>query len=327
MIRRILYTRETALFGVLVLLFLFFAWRVEYFLDPLGLLDRTPYWAITGLIALPMTFIIATSGIDLSVGSIVALCGVILGVLHQDLGIPIWFAALAAVLAGGIAGALNGGVSSYLGVPPLVVTLATMVLFRGIAMALSTARGLSNFPQSFVDLLKGEAFPIPIGNGMEAALPIPLIVLLIAAFLAWLVMRKTRIGRFTEHIGENETAAAFAAIGVRRLKLGLYIACGLICGLAALFFVAQFKTAKANVAGGLELQAIACVVIGGTRISGGRASILGTLFGLFIIGILSYGLELADVPEYYAIIVVGGLLFVTAVFNEWMARRQEGERE
>ena len=127
MIRRLLLSRESILLYVLVAMFVAFSIFVEGFLDWFSLFERSRYWVIPGLIAVPMTFIIATAGIDLSVGSIVALCCVVLGILHQDLGLSIWLAAVAAVLAGGLAGALNGGVSSYLGIPPLVVTLASSV--------------------------------------------------------------------------------------------------------------------------------------------------------------------------------------------------------
>lgn len=319
MIRRMLRSREAVLCYVFLALFVGFALTTEGFLDWFSLLERARYWVIPGLIAVPMTFIIATSGIDLSVASIVAMCGIILGLLYNDAHWPIPLAALAAVLAGVVAGAFNGGVSSYLKIPPLVVTLATMALYRGVAMGLSKARTVSNFPAGFQWISQGEAFPIPVGKGETVFFPVPLLALLLVVALGWLLMRKSWVGRFTECIGENVTAAAFAAIDVRRMTLGLYTGCGLVCGVAALFNTALYNTAKADAATGMELEAIACVVIGGTRISGGQGSVLGSLLGLLIIGILRYGLEMAGVKSQQVIIFVGGLLIITAVFNEWMA--------
>jgi rhamnose transport system permease protein len=220
------------------------------------------------------------------------------------------------------AGAFNGGVSSYLGIPPLVVTLATMALFRGVAMGLSKAQPISDFPASFTAIGQGDAFSIPMGESGPVYVPIPLFALAAIVLIGWLLMRKSWVGRFTECIGENPTAAEFAAIDVRRLKLCLYAACGLVCGIAALFNTALYSTAKADTANGMELDAIACVVIGGTRISGGSGSVIGSLLGLLIIGILRYGLEMAGVVSQHVVIVVGALLIVTAVFNEWMASRR-----
>ena len=322
MIRRILFSRETVLASVLVIMFTGFAATTEGFLDWFSLFERSHYWVIPGLIAVPMTFIIATSGIDLSVGSMVAMCAIILGLLHNDAHWPIALAAVAAVAAGFAAGAFNGGVSSYLRIPPLVVTLATMALFRGVAMGLSKARSLGNFPDALLWLSQGDAFRIPTGSLDKVYFPVPLFALLAVVALGWFLMRRSWVGRFTECIGENEIAAEFAAIGVRRLKLALYTACGGVCGVAALFNTALYATAKADAAAGIELDAIACVVIGGTRISGGEGSVIGSLLGLLIIGILKYGLEMAGVRSQNVVIFVGALLIVTAAFNEWMASRK-----
>ncbi len=184
---------------------------------------------------------------------------------------------------------------------------------------------IGGFPAGFLKLSQGDLLELDWGESGPVFVPAPLPALLAVVLLGWAVFRRTWVGRFTECVGENETAASFAAIDVRRLKLGLYAACGLLCGIAALFNVAQFATARADAGKNLELEVIACVVIGGTRISGGSGSVFGSLLGLLIIGILRYGLEMAGVKNQNLIIVVGLLLVVTAVFNEWMARRS-GER-
>jgi len=324
MIKRILQTRELILLAVLAGMFTFFSLKTEGFLDAYGLLEQTRYWVVPGLLAVPMTFIIATAGIDLSVGAIVALSGIVIGMLHVDYGWPIGVAALAGIFTGLVSGAFNGGVSSYLRIPPLVVTLATMTLFRGLAMGLSQAKAFGGYPESFAWISQGDLFEFTYGNDLTAGFPVPLAVLLVVVFVGYLLMRRSWVGRYTECIGENETAAHFAAIEVQKLKFALYAACGLVAGLAACFNITLFDTAKADAATGMELEAIACVVVGGTRISGGQGSVLGTLLGLCIIGILRYGLDLYGLQSETVIIVVGVLLIMTAVFNEWMARGQGG---
>jgi len=325
MIRAVVKSRELALLGILLALFTFFAINAEGFLDPYGLFEQMRYWFVPGLLAIPMTFIIATAGIDLSVGSMAALAGIVLGMLFKDAGLPAWLAAAGAVAAGSAAGAFNGLVIARFAIPPLVVTLATMTLFRGLAMGLSQARAYGGFPADFHWISRGDVFTFTYGDGYTAGFPVPVLILVVVALFAHVLLRKSWIGRHTECLGENETAARFAAIDVARLKFGLYAACGAVAGVAACFQATLADTAKADAGAGLELEAIACVVLGGTRISGGHGSIFGTLLGLCIIGILRYGLDLYGLPSEAVITVVGVLLIATAVFNEWAARRQ-GER-
>lgn len=315
--KRLIASREFLLFVLLAMVYLAFALSVDGFSDGENLLRRARYWVPTGLIAVPMTFIMATAGIDLSVGSMVALSGVVLGMLYADAGCPIAWAVCGAVLAGALCGAINGLVISRIGVPPLVVTLATMALFRGVAMGLSQARAFADFPQGFQWIGQGTVFSL--GNCPQV--PFSLLLMGGVFVLGWMVMRRTWIGRFTEAIGENPTAARFAAIDVRTMQLALYTVCGAICGMAAVVHTALYATAKADTARGLELDVVACVVVGGTRISGGQGAMAGSLLGLLLIGILRHGLLMADVRAQYVIIAVGMLLIVTAVLNEWMASR------
>jgi rhamnose transport system permease protein len=313
---RFLKSREAILLAVLVVLFAAFSVRVPGFLDAYNLLERTRYSSVSGLIAIPMTFIIATGGIDLSVASILALCGIVMGLLYRAARWPMPIAGAASVLTGLAGGVINGGIVGYVGVPPLVVTLATMALYRGIAMGLSQAQAVSDFPDWFLWLGQGSVCRIPFTSGNPAYLPAPLVLLLVAYALGWTLLRKSWVGRYTELLGENETAARFAAIDVRRMKVALYTCCGLVCGIAAIVHTAIYATAKADTASGMELEAIACVVLGGTRISGGHASVAGTLLGLAIFGVLRYGLEMAGVSSQSILILVGLVLVITTVLNE-----------
>jgi len=318
---RVCAAREMGLLAVLVIMFIVFSRSVDGFFDLSNILERSRYWVVPGMIAVAMTFIIGTAGIDLSVGSIVAMASVVLGLLYEGWGWPIALAALAAVLVALCAGFFNGAVSSYIRIPPLVVTLATMVLFRGLAMLIGRERAFSDFPDSFLALGLGDAFKLPVGE--MSYFPTPLLALITVAALGWLLMKKSWLGRFSECIGENETAAEFAAINTRIIKTVIYAGCGLVCGCGALINTAIYSTAKANTAQGLELEVIACVVVGGTRISGGHASVPGTMLGLLIIGILRYGLVMAGMKSQHVLILVGCLVIITAIFNEWLANWSE----
>jgi len=319
MIQRILASRETILLFILISLCVVFSVLVEGFSDWVNVVERSRYWVVPGLIAVPMTLIIATGGIDLSVGSILGMCGIVLGLLFRDAGWPIALASLAAVVTGFLAGALNGGVSSYLQIPPLVVTLATMALYSGVALALSQARPIGNFPAPFQWLGQGDFFQLDFGAVGDISFPAPLLALLVVALIGWLIMRRSWVGRYAECVGENEVAAKFAAIDVRRLKWMLYAAAGAVCGIASVFYTSLYATARPEAGRGMELEAIACVVVGGTRISGGRGTVIGTILGLLIIGVLRYGLEMAGIPSQRLIIFVGALLIVTAILNEWLS--------
>ena len=316
MIRRFLASRESILLLILISLCILFSVFVEGFSDLVNVVERSRYWVVPGMIAVPMTLIISTGGIDLSVGSILGMCGIVLGLLYRDAGWPIVLASFAAVVTGFLAGAFNGGVSSYLKIPPLVVTLATMALFSGIALALSQARPVSNFPELFQWLGQGDLVQLDLGEKGDISFPAPLLALFAVSLGGWLIMRRSWVGRYAECIGDNEVAAKFAAIDVRRLKWALYALTGGICGIASVFYTSLYATARPEAGRGMELETIACVVVGGTRISGGRGTVIGTILGLLIIGVLRYGLEMAGVPSQRLIIFVGVLLIVTAVLNE-----------
>jgi rhamnose transport system permease protein len=315
--------RESILLIIVVVVCVYFAVSTEGF-TLANVLDRTRYWSAVGFLAIPMTFIIATAGIDLSVASLLALCGVVFGIVYRDLHVPVFVAAVCAVCIGGVCGAVNGFFISRVNIPPLVVTLATMTLFRGMAMGLSQARPVGGFPSGFSRLGQGNLLTVPI-QGEMIALPIATASMLGAGVLGWIVLRKTWVGRYVECLGENSTAARFAAIPAARLLFALYLCTGIACGLAALYHTALFDTAKADAARGMELEAIACVVLGGTRISGGKASIAGTLLGLMLLQVTRYGLELQGVKTQYIVIGMGCLLIIAALLNEWLSPK-EGRR-
>jgi rhamnose transport system substrate-binding protein len=255
--------------------------------------------AEVGLLALALTPVILTGGIDLSVGSLLALCAVVLGMTWRDAGWPIGAAAVAAIVTGTAGGGLNAWLVARLRIPPLIVTLGTFSLFRGLAEAATAGvRNYSNFPQSFLFL----------GQGAIGIVPPQLVVLSIAAVAFWLLVHRMAVGRTLSAMGYSPDGAQFAGVPVNRRLSLVYVLAGLCSGLASLVYVARLGQAKADAGTGFELTAITAVVLGGTSIFGGRGSVVGTLLGLTTLAVLQNGLRLADLPAELAGVVTAVLL-------------------
>jgi ribose/xylose/arabinose/galactoside ABC-type transport system permease subunit len=290
------------------------------FWEPENLLGLSRHLTEKGIIACGMTLVIMTGGIDLSVGSLLALVGIVLGYTWQSWGI---LPALGIGLGVGVAGgALNGLLITGWNLPPLVVTLATMALFRGIAMVISRAQPVSSFPEAFAQ----------VGQGYLGPIPVQLFVWVFVVAITFVVKERTPVGRYATAIGDSERAALFAVLPLRRVKLWLYSAVGLLTALGAIIYTSRVSTAKADAGQGWELEVITAVVLGGTQISGGRGTVLGTFLGGLILGVVRNGLTLAGVSEEWQYIVTGSLLITTAVANERMAIRriwpyQAGKKE
>lgn len=297
---RVLGTHEAVLAGLLVAELAYFALAARRFLSLDNAVEVVRAGAEVGLLALALTAVILTGGIDLSVGSLLGLCAVLMGSAFQDLGLPIGLAALAAVLAGGAGGALNALLVARLGVPPLIVTLGTYSLFRGLAEGLTAGvHNFTDFPESFLWLGQGRLLDV---------LPAQLAPLLAAAAGFWLLLHKTTIGRGLRAIGFSAEGARYAGIPVARRLALVYLSSGLAAGVAGVLYAARLGQAKADAGTGFELQAITAVVLGGTSIFGGRGSLHGTVLGLLALLILQNGLRLADRPAELAGILTGVLL-------------------
>jgi rhamnose transport system substrate-binding protein len=266
-----------------------------------------------GLLALAATPVIVTGGIDLSVGSLLGLCAVAFGKLWHDGGLNPWSAAAGAVAIGAAAGGLNALLITRLRIPPLIVTLGSYSLFRGLAEGIT--RGVdnfTNFPAGFVYLGQGYFW-----RYVPAQLPI----FLAAAIGFWVLLHRSAIGRSLSAIGFSPEGARHAGIPVQRRVALVYVLSGLAAGVAAVIYVARFGQAKADAGTGYELSAITAVVLGGTSIFGGTGSIIGTLLGLFAIAIMQNGLRLAVLPPELAGILTGALLLI-AIGADWRQRPQ-----
>jgi len=241
-----------------------------------------------GVIALALTPVIITGGIDLSVGSMMGLAAVVFGAAWRDWSLPIPEAAAVALLVGCAGGALNGTLIARLDLPPLVVTLATFSMFRGIAEGLTQgAVNYTGFPASF--LLLGQGYLLGI-------IPVQVIVLLVVYAGYWVLLHCSIFGRALYTIGFTAAGARYAGIPVRRRLWTIYFLCGIASSLAAVLYVAHLGQAKADAGGGYELDAITAVVLGGASVFGGRGTLWGTLLGLFFLSILQNGVHLASLP-------------------------------
>jgi len=274
-----------------------------YFLTPDNLLGLTRHLAEIGLIACGMTFIIATGGIDLSVGSLLGLCCIALGYAWQFWG-PIPALSLC-LLTGLTGGALNGTLIARAHLSPLIVTLATMAFFRGLAMVISKAQPISQFPPSFAWL----------GQGDLLTLPTQLWIWIFIALLTLFVALCTPFGRHVTAIGNNLRAALVAALLVSRIQTALYTGTGLLCAISAIIFTSRVATAKADAGLGMELEVITAVVLGGTPITGGRSNILGTCIGVLILGMVRNGLSLGGISTVWQAMLLGSILIITAIAN------------
>jgi rhamnose transport system permease protein len=307
---RWLSLQEAVLAAVLILAVITLSFLSDRFLTPANLLNQTRFLTEVALLAVPMTFVIIMGGIDLSVGSIVAFSAVLLGFSWLVLGFPLWLAVLVGIAGGTFAGYLNGLVIVYLGVPPLIVTLATLAIFRGLAYGISESRSFNGFPDAF-------AFW---GSGEIAGLPFQLYLLVVVFVISGLILGATPIGRRIYAIGNNEVAARFAGLRVGRIKLLTYTFSGFMAGVAGFIFTSRVTSTRADAATGLELDVIAAVVFGGTSIFGGRGTILGTALGVVTIQLLKNGLQLAGFRGEATVVLIGTVLILSILLNQFLEK-------
>ena len=307
--------QEAVLAAILAAALVMLAFTSEQFLTVDNLLNQGRLACEVGLVALPMTLIIVTGGIDLSVGSILGLCAIMLGVLWKNLGLPLELAIFLTLAIGTCAGLVNGLVITRIGVPPLIATLATLALYRGLAEGISQARSVRGYPDWFFTLGQGELLGVPTQ-----------LWLLLAAILVFgVLLARTTFGRTLYAIGNNETAARFSGLAVDRTKLTIYALSGLMAALAAWIFVSRVSTTRSDMGTGLELDAIAAVVLGGTSIFGGTGSILGTVLGVVLVQLLKNGLALTGVKGDATIVVIGVVLILSILLTNLLQRRGAGE--
>jgi inositol transport system permease protein len=279
----------------------------DTFLSVANLTNVARQVSINGILAVGVTFVLLTAGVDLSLGSVVALSGVACATFAHPGDHPVFVPIAVGLLTGAACGLVNGVLVTRGGVAPFIVTLGMMTIARGLALIVSGGRPVANMSNELTALA-----------GDFLGIPIPVLCFAGVALAAWFFLRNFRLGRHIYAVGGNENAARAAGVPVERVKLFAYGLCGLLTGLAGVVLAARITTGQPNAGQAYELDAIAAVVIGGTSLAGGVGTITGTLLGVLLIGVINNGLDLMGVSSYYQA-VIKGVIIVGAV---WLDRRQ-----
>ena len=295
--------------GLLALALVLWA-LTPHFLTVSNLLNIAEQATIIAIVAVGMTFVIITGGIDLSVGSVLAFSGVVMASALQR-GLPLPLALTAGLGVGLACGTLNGLLITFGRLPPFIATLGMMSVARGTALMFTEGRPISGFAENFRWFATGEV----------ARVPAPVIIMVAVYAVAHFVLRRTKLGRYTYAIGGNEEAALLSGVGVRLYKTLVYGLAGLLSGLAAILLTARLNSAQPIAGMMYELDAIAATVIGGTSLLGGEGTVLGTLIGALIMAVLRNGLNLLGVSSFIQQIVIGSVIIVAVLIDMALKRR------
>ncbi|PEC85319.1 autoinducer 2 import system permease LsrD [Bacillus cereus] len=307
-----LYRWEGVLIVCLLIEFIFFSFINSDFLNVSNLLFSTNDFLFIAIAAIPMTFVIVTRGIDVSVGSIMGLTSILIGVLWMN-GIPILLAVIIALIISCLAGALNGIIIKMTDVEPLVVTLGTMFLYGGIALVISGGagasgyEGISGLPDAFVQL----------ANGSFIGIPNLLWILIVLTVLCTVLFHRTIYGRHVKLTGANENAAKYTGIKTKKVVIIAYILSGLGGGLGGAFLTAYFGSARADMGSETILPIITAVVLGGTLITGGKGSVIGTVLASIFIGLMQYGLQMTGLTNEQSNVVIGIILILSVIMRHF----------
>ena len=298
-------------FGVLVLLSIGMSFLNPNFLIPKNLINVILQASVIGVLAVGMSFVIFSGGIDLSVGSVMALCCTVMGDLVVNKGVPSFFAVLTCFGIGALCGALSGFLISKINMPPFIVTMGAMMLWRGVALEWVDGSGIYGVPRSIGWL----------GAEYLGAIPFAIILLVLLYLVAWFVFKKTSFGMHAYAIGDNEKAAKLSGIKVDRTKISIYILSGIMCAIAAIIVTGRMNGSTPIVGQGYELEAVAGVAIGGASMSGGVGSIWGTLIGVLIVQVIRNGMNILALSSYYQQIIIGIIIIISVGIDCFRRRK------
>ena len=313
-------TRQKLLaFASLLGLLIFFSMASPSFMQTdnmVGILQAT---AVNGVLAIACTFVIITSGIDLSVGTLMTFCAVMAGVVLTYWGLPFYLGVVAAIFFGALSGFISGVLIAKLKIPPFIATLGMMLMLKGLSLVITHSKPIyfndtPEFPLIAQDSLIGYFLP-------ELPIPNAVLILFVVAVVSSLVLNKTVLGTYTFALGSNEEAVRLSGVNVDRWKIIVYTLSGAICGIAGLLIASRLNSAQPALGQGYELDAIAAVVIGGTSLSGGTGTILGTIIGAFIMSVLTNGLRIMSVAQEWQTVVTG-LIIIAAVYADILRKRK-----
>ncbi len=306
-------------FASLIALLIAFSIASPNFMQTSNMIAILQATSVNGVLAVAATLVIITGGIDLSVGTLMTFCAVIAGVVLTFAGMPLPLGVLAAIAAGAFCGLCSGTFVAKMKIPPFIATLGMMLILKGLSLVISGTRPIyfndtPGFDQISRGSLIGEVIPaLPIPNGV--------LILFLVAIAASYILGRTVLGRYTFALGSNEEAVRLSGVNTDAWKMAIYALAGSICGIAGILIASRLNSAQPALGLGYELEAIAAVVIGGTSLSGGRGTIIGTLIGALIMAVLTNGLRVLSVAQEWQTVVTGAII-ILAVYADMARRRQ-----
>lgn len=307
-------------FAALIIMVVYFSLASPNFLTVTNIVGILLATAVNGILALGVTFVIISGGIDLSIGTVMTFAAVITGVLITNMQLPIVVGVIGGLLAGGLCGFVNGVLIAKLKLPPFIATLGMLNIAKGLALIMSQLKPIYfNDAPAFREIAMGSIVR-PFLPAFE--MPNAVLIMFGAAIIASAILGQTVLGRYTFALGSNEEATRLSGVPVGRWKIAIYTLCGVFSGLAGVVIASRLNSAQPSLGQGYELDAIAAAVIGGTSLSGGEGSILGTIIGAFIISTLANGLRILSVPQEWQIVVTGAIV-ILAVYLDIIRRRRQ----
>ena len=302
---------QLAAAGALIVVFIFLSFASPVFLSADNLFNIGSQTAVTAVIAIGMTLVIITAGIDLSVGSVAALAGVIGVMMMAQAGLPVPLAILGGTLVGAICGLVNGLLVSVAGLNPFIATLGMLTVARGLTFIFTNAVAVFGAPNSFRLL----------GQGVIGPIPIPVLMIALVAVAGYIVLSRTRLGRYAYAMGSNLEAARLSGIPIRRYLTSVYVISGALAGFAGMIAASRVNSGQPNFGIGLELDVIAAAVIGGASLFGGQGTVLGTLIGAFLVALIRNGSVLLDINTFYQQVIIGVVIWLAVIWDQYRRRR------
>ena len=306
--KRLLRARETGIAVVVIAMITFLSLRTDTFFTASNLAVVARQISLSAIIAMGMTLVILTGGIDLSVGSVVAITSVIVGLVMVRMNMPIWLAIIAGIMVGVVVGLLNGIMIVRTKVPPFIITLGMMGLARGAALVITKGSSISGFPPSYLDIGQGFIFNL---------IPIPVVIAVVLAIIVHIILSRTSFGRRIYLLGSNEEAALLSGININSMKVAIFTICSALAAVEAVIETSRMATGQPASGSGYELAAIGAVIIGGASLLGGEGTILGTMLGAILLGLITNGLILMGISSYWQQVFSGIIIILAVALDTW----------
>lgn len=306
--KRLFRARETGIALVVIAMIVFLSLATDTFFTASNLAVVSRQIALSAIIAMGMTLVILISGIDLSVGSVVAITSVMLGLTMVRMQMPIWLAIVIGISMGAVIGFINGTLIVKTKVPAFIITLGMMGLARGAALVITKGSSISGFPEQY----------FPIGQGfLFNSIPIPVVIALVLALIIHVILSRTTFGRRIYLLGSNEEAALLSGININRMKVVIFTICSALAAVEAVIETSRMSTGQPASGSGYELTAIGSVIIGGASMAGGEGTVLGTILGAILLGLITNGLILLGISAYWQQVFSGTIIILAVALDTW----------